>query len=42
MYKKETTLVQAFVTEQYMTRYRHSAIHRYRDSAHYKIHENME
>ena len=39
MYKNETTLVQAFVTEQYMSRYWHSAIHKYRDSAQYKIHE---
>jgi len=36
MYKKETTLVQAFVTEQYMSRYWHSAIYRYRGSAQYK------
>jgi len=39
MYRNETTLVQAFVTEQYMSRYWHSAIHKYRDSAQYIIHE---
>ena len=38
MYKKETTLVQAFVTEQYMSRYWHSAIHKYRVPAQYIIH----
>ena len=38
-YKNETTLIQACVTEQYMSRYRHSAIHKYRDSAQYRIHE---
>jgi len=41
MYKKETSLVQAFVTEQYISRDWHSAIHRYRDSAQYKIHGDM-
>ena len=30
-----TTIIQAFVTEQYMSRYWHSAIHKYRDSAQY-------
>ena len=39
MYRNETTLVQAFVTEQYMSRSRHSAIHKYRDSAQHIIHE---
>jgi len=40
MYK--TTLIQAFVTEQYMFSPWHSAIHKYRDPAQYKIHWNME
>ena len=31
-------IIQAFVTEQYMSRYWHSAIHKYRDSAQYIIH----
>ena len=39
MYWNETTLVQAFVTEQYMSRYWHSAIHKYGDLAQYIIHE---
>jgi len=41
MYKNETTLIQAFVTEQYMSSHWHSAIHKYRDAAQYIIHENM-
>ena len=39
MYRNETTLVQAFVTEQYMSRDWHLAIYKYRDSAQYIIHE---
>ena len=39
MYRNETTLVQAFVTEQYISRDWHLAIYNYGDSAQYKIHE---
>jgi len=41
MCTNETTLVQAFVAGQYMSSYWHLAIHRYGDSAQYKIHGNM-
>ena len=40
--QESSIIVQAFVTEQYMSRYWHSAIHKYRVPAQYIIHESME